>query len=155
MHPSFQTSFPKIVPEQSFLIMVFLDLKTIKGTDSQQKRLFLFWIFRELNGSFIGRFYTGEGEPVAVLMILAEFNDEKNCLASWCKRLGHLKVFLGYFQSSSLNPFLGNLTALGSCLCRVVTSLWLLLWMLDQWGTAVPSYSETNAKCKMWIEIQI
>lgn len=70
-------------------------------------------------------FYPGEGEPVTVLMILAEFNDEKKWLASWCKRLGHVKVFLSYFQSSSLSPFLGNLTALGSCLCSVLMSLWL------------------------------
>lgn len=69
--------------------------------------------------------YTGEGEPVTVLIILAEFNDEKKWLASWWKGQGHLKVFLSCFQSSSLNPFFGNLTALGSCLCCVLMSLWL------------------------------
>lgn len=38
--PQILNQFPQIVPEQSFLVMVFLDLKTIKGTGSQKKRLF-------------------------------------------------------------------------------------------------------------------
>lgn len=58
-----------------------------------------------------------------LLIILTEFNDEKKWLASWCKGLGHLKVFLSYFQSSSLSPLFGNLTALGSCLHCVLMSL--------------------------------